>query len=211
MNSLDYQSIFHEIKNTVTLVNSSMQLLDSKCTQLQSEHYWTNLKQEVTYLKNMVLEISQAGNLEQLQKEPVQVNSIIQNICQNMTDTYPDLKWDLQLEDKLPAISGDSIKLRQAILNLLKNSAEAQNGLGYITVITKTAGKFIEISIADHGGGVPAEIEGKIFNMFITSKKQGTGLGLPIAKQIFECHGGTIQFQNTCGKGCTFTCMLPIT
>lgn len=61
MNSQNYQKILHEIKNTVTLINSSAQLLNSKCPQLHSEPYWDNIRQEITYLKNMVLEISQAG------------------------------------------------------------------------------------------------------------------------------------------------------
>ena len=47
MNSLDYQRIFHEIKNTITLINSSAQLLDSKCPQLQSQPYWNNIRQEI--------------------------------------------------------------------------------------------------------------------------------------------------------------------
>ena len=68
MNSLDYQRIFHEIKNTITLINSSMQLLDNRCPQLKSESYWDNIKNEITYLKNMVLELSQASNMEQLHK-----------------------------------------------------------------------------------------------------------------------------------------------
>ena len=114
MNSLDYQHIFHEIKNTVTLINSSAQLLNTKCPQLDTEPYWNNIKHEITYLKNMVLEISQSGSTEQLQKEFLDVNSLLEDICRLMKDTYSDLQWNLQLDQHLPFINADHIKLKPA-------------------------------------------------------------------------------------------------
>ena len=145
MNSLDYQHIFHEIKNTVTLINSSAQLLNTKCPQLETEPYWNNIKHEITYLKNMVLEISQSGSTEQLQKEFLDVNSLLEDICRLMKDTYSDLQWNLQLDQHLPFINADHIKLKQAILNLLKNSAEAESK--YITITTKTENTGIQLII----------------------------------------------------------------
>ncbi len=210
MNTLDYQRIFHEIKNTITLVNSSMQLLDRKCPQLESEPYWINVKREITYLKNMILEISQAGNAEQLHKEPLDLNNLLKTTCQSMLNTYADLQWDFHLDKKLPVVYGDSIKLRQAVLNLLKNSAEAMNGSGYITITTKTADSAVLISVADSGSGIPAELESTVFDLFTTSKKQGSGLGLAITKQIIEHHNGTLTLDNHPNEGCNFTISLPI-
>ncbi len=207
MNSLDYQRILHEIKNTATLINSSMQLLDSKCTQLQSEPYWDTIKHEVTYLKNMVLEVSQAGNMEQLQKEPVDLNDLLQNTCRFMNDAFPNLNWEFHLCENLPSIQGDATKLKQAVLNLLKNSAEA--GSQSIIITTKQENSHTQIIIKDFGGGIPVDFEGKIFDLFTTRKNQGTGLGLAITKQIIEYHGGTLLLDNFPGKGCTFTICLP--
>lgn len=208
MNTLDYQHIFHEIKNTVTLINSSAQLLNAKCPQLNAEPYWDNIKHEITYLKNMILEISQAGNTEQLQKEILDINSLLEDICRAMKDTYSDLEWKLQLCDHLPRIYGDSIKLKQAILNLLKNSAEADSE--YITIATQSKDNTVQLTITDCGGGIPASLEDKVFDLFTTSKEQGTGLGLSIARQIIESHSGTLLLDNRPGKGCTFTINLPV-
>lgn len=77
MNTLDYQQIFHEIKNTVTLINSSAQLLHTKCPHLHTEPYWNNIRHEITYLKNIVLDLSHAGGTDQLQKEPVDLNPLL--------------------------------------------------------------------------------------------------------------------------------------
>lgn len=207
MNPQDYQHIFHEIKNTITLINSSVQLLNNKCPQLKSEPYWDNIRQEITYLKNMVIEISQAGNMDHLQKEAVDLNLLLQDTCRYMKDTYSDLQWDLNLSSHLPVLCADSIKLKQAILNLLKNSAETDSE--YITIATHTENSFVAITISDCGGGIPAELEDKVFDLFTTSKEQGTGLGLAITKQIIECHRGSLRLDNRPGEGCTFTIFLP--
>ena len=203
MNTLDYQHIFHEIKNTVTLINSSAQLLNTRCPQLNAEPYWDNIMHEITYLKNMVLDLSQAGGTDQLQKEPVDLNPLLKDICQFTKDAYPNLQWNLQLCKHLPVIQADSIKLRQAILNLLKNAAES--GSASITISTQNVDRLVRITIADCGGGIPLELEGKVFDLFITSKENGTGLGLPITRQIIEAHGGTLLLDNRPGDGCSFT------
>ncbi len=207
MNSLDYQHVFHEIKNTVTLINSSAQLLNTKCPQLNTEPYWDNIKHEISYLKNMVLEISQAGNADHLQKQLLDINSLLKDICRFMKDSYSELKWNLQLEHHLPFVNADNIKLKQAILNLLKNSAEADSE--YITIRTQSKDTNVQISIADCGGGIPPTLEEKVFDLFTTSKEQGTGLGLAIARQIIESHCGSLLLDNRPGEGCTFTIILP--
>ena len=209
MNTLDYQRIFHEIKNTITLINSSAQLLDTKCPQLQEQPYWNNIRQEITYLKNLILEISKAGSGQQLQTESIDLNALLQDICKIMKDAYSDLQWDLQLCGSLPAIQADHIKLRQAILNLLKNSVEADSE--YITISTQADNANVLIKITDCGGGIPSELESRVFDLFTTSKKDGTGLGLAITKQIIESHGGSLLLENRPEDGCTFTISLPLT
>ena len=206
MNTLDYQHIFHEIKNTVTLINSSAQLLNTKCPYLHTEPYWNNIRHEITYLKNMVLDLSHVGGTDQLQKEPVDLNPLLKDICRFVKDAYPNLQWNLHLCKHLPVIQADSIRLRQAILNLLKNSAES--GSAFITIRTQSEDPFVRITITDCGGGIPFELEDKVFDLFTTSKENGTGLGLPITKQIVEAHGGTLLLENHPGNGCTFTICL---
>ncbi len=208
MNSQDYHHIFHEIKNTITLINSSAQLLNSKCPQLKSEPYWDNIIHEISYLKNMVLEISKAGNMDHLQKETVNLSLLLQDTCRYMKDTYSDLQWNLKLSSHLPDIYADSIKLKQAILNLLKNSAETHTR--YITIASYATNSFVKITISDRGGGIPAKLEDKVFDLFTTTKEQGTGLGLAITKQIVESHGGTLLLDNQPGEGCAFTICLPV-
>ena len=95
MNSLDYHRIFHEIKNTVTIINSSMQLLDHKCPNLNQELHWQNTKQEILYLKTMILEISLNGNMDHICCQPLDFNQLIESVCLNFNDTFPSMKVKL--------------------------------------------------------------------------------------------------------------------
>ena len=210
MNTLDYQHIFHEIKNSITLISSSMQLLEHNLPSLQSECHWTNTMNEVGFLKNMILEISQAGNTDHLKLQNTNINTIIQQLCHLLKDTYPNIEWNLELDHSLQEIRLDSGKIQQALLNLVKNSIEAMKGQGTISLHSNYSNQQIVVNITDCGGGIAPELEPKIFDLFMTSKKQGTGLGLAITRHIIHLHHGTLEFTNAPGDGCTFSIMLPI-
>ena len=104
----------------------------------------------------------------------------------------------------------DRTLLRQAILNLVKNGLEALSRGGELTIGSRVQGERVEISVADTGPGIPAELAGRLFEQFFTTKPQGTGLGLSISKQIIEEHGGELTWANRPGGGAVFTIRLPI-
>jgi len=116
--------------------------------------------------------------------------------------------------DDLPPIPLDAAAIHQALMNLLTNAVEAVPARsGVITVRARfdAARHMAEISVADNGPGIPAEIRAKLFEPFATSKGQrGTGLGLAVTKKIVADHGGTIDVASEPTKGCTFTITLPI-
>ena len=101
-------------------------------------------------------------------------------------------------------------RLRQAILNLVKNGLEALGRGGKLTVGTRRVADQVEIAIRDTGPGIAPDVGKRLFEQFFTTKPQGTGLGLSITRQIVEEHGGTIRWTSTPGAGATFTITLPI-
>jgi two-component system sensor histidine kinase AtoS len=111
------------------------------------------------------------------------------------------------LEPDLPTINGDRDKLKQAILNLLKNSIEAMPAGGKIKIAGSATSRMVIVEIADTGTGIPPDID--IFQPFSTSKNQGTGLGLVIVRQIVTAHHGTISYSSEPGKGTVFVVSLP--
>jgi two-component system, NtrC family, sensor kinase len=134
-------------------------------------------------------------------------------VARNEYKYHADVKTDL---GPLPLISCYPSELNQVFLNLLINATHAiqdtgQRGL--ITVTTRADGEWVEVSIADTGGGIPEDIRDKIYEPFFTTKEvgKGTGQGLYIARQIIVGkHGGTLTFDSEIGKGTTFRIRIPI-
>jgi two-component system, NtrC family, sensor kinase len=113
----------------------------------------------------------------------------------------------------LPEIECHPQLLSQVFLNIMVNAAQAIDGEGKITVRTRPAGEYVDVSIADTGRGIPAEIRGRIFSSGFTTKAVGvgTGLGLKISREIVvDTHGGTLDFESEPGKGTTFHIHLPL-
>jgi two-component system NtrC family sensor kinase len=118
-----------------------------------------------------------------------------------------------RLQEGLPLIDSDGPLLRQVILNLLNNARQAVGKDGSITITTRQAeDRRIVITIADTGGGIPAELLNHIFDPFFTTKApgSGTGLGLAISRGIIHSLGGDITAASRAGEGAEFTIILPL-
>lgn len=121
------------------------------------------------------------------------------------------IQMNMKCKDKLPFIKGDSLKLKQVIINLLKNAYEAiDKETGVISINLSCCEDTIQLSISDNGCGISGEQKQTLFTPFKTSKPNGTGLGLAISKQIVESHHGSLTFTSIKNKGATFTVTLPI-
>jgi signal transduction histidine kinase len=113
----------------------------------------------------------------------------------------------------------DPNKLKQVLLNLAQNGADAISGGGTVTLRSRVdrsplhgqLRSVLVIDIVDTGSGMPAEIQKRLFDPFFTTKEQGTGLGLPIAARIIEKHGGAIEYRSAPNAGTTFSIILPRT
>src|SRR2546427_513020 len=121
-----------------------------------------------------------------------------------------DVALETTTDQALPPMAIDRTLLRQAVLNLVKNGLEALGGKGRLTVSTRRVDDHAEIAIIDTGPGIKPEVAKRLFEQFFTTKPQGTGLGLYIARQIIEGHGGTLRWESPPGQGTAFTASLPI-
>lgn len=98
---------------------------------------------------------------------------------------------------------------RGVVINLLSNAMEQIKEHGTITLRTRETPEAVEAAVEDNGGGVPAENESRIFELFFSTKDHGTGLGLAIARRIVQEHGGELLLENHPGRGATFIVRLP--
>lgn len=211
LNNEDYLNIFHEIKNSITLVNGSLQLVEKKHPEVRDFDYWNEAMSEISFLKNMVTQLSSARLCNRLNLMQINIYSFMHQIATSIRAlSWNDFSCNMILDEDLPLIELDTQLLKQAIVNIIKNAYEAMNKTGTATVHVFYENKLLHIAISDHGGGLDPAIADNIFQPFITSKTGGSGLGLVITRQIIESHHGTLECESRPGDGCTFTISLPL-
>jgi len=175
--------------------------------------------ERLTHLINDVLDLAkiEAGKMEWNQ-ESVYMPDVIERAIAATSSLFDQkaLKLVKQIETNLPEITGDGDKLIQVIINLISNSVKFTDK-GSITCKAIQENNDIIVSIADTGIGIAPEDFGAVFEQFkqvggdtLTDKPKGTGLGLPICKEIIEHHGGRIWLESKVGKGSTFYFALPV-
>jgi two-component system sensor kinase FixL len=149
--------------------------------------------------------------------ELVDVNGVVRRTIK-LADLDPQMHRTnirLKLAPDLPAAEADEIQIQQVLLNLVRNGCEASHGVDSggegVTVQTRIGDDSnIEVSVRDHGAGVPDEIANDPFRPFVTTKDTGMGMGLSISKSIIDAHGGRIWFcRNEQVNGTTFRFTLP--
>lgn len=117
---------------------------------------------------------------------------------------------DLDIDAGVPPVQADGEKLKQVIINLVRNAAEAMPGGGAVALGLRREGLGVQISVTDTGPGIAPKVLEKIFSPFFTTKPDGTGLGLAVSRKIVEDHGGKLLVRSEIGHGTTFTLDLPV-
>jgi signal transduction histidine kinase len=115
-----------------------------------------------------------------------------------------------ELPDEPMLVKVDSDFIKQAFLNIVLNGVQAMPNGGTLTIATHREEESVITEIRDEGGGIPPEIQEKIFELYFTTKKGGSGIGLAQAYQIMQWHYGSIDFESTPGQGTTFRMRIPL-
>ncbi len=167
---------------------------------------------ETARLECMVKNMLDFSRPLDLSRTEVNIYSMIDECLAIVEENAKVQKIRLQnrVAERLPSISVDSVRIRQALINLLTNAVQASSEADTVTLHCYRAGKTLFFDVIDCGCGIPAENREAVFSPFFTTKKDGTGLGLPIVKKIVDAHGGLLQIvDNRCG-GLTFRMAIPI-
>lgn len=214
-------NVAHEFRTPLTIIKGNVDLVNKgglgNVAPAQKEMLdgAINIVNRLSRLVNDLLDISkiEAGKME-LKKEPVEMNSIIEENLAVFDKIIKDKKQRLQkdLARDLPRINADKDKITQVFVNLLSNAIKYTPESGSIGIKTLDLEKEIMIEISDTGEGVAPDDADKIFDKFTrvtAEKKEGTGLGLPIAKDIVRLHNGRIWVKSEIKKGSQFYFTLP--
>ena len=212
--TMTLRKISHELGNALTLINSSLQIIESSHPEVKTFKYWDTTIEDVVYMKNLISQISQFNNGESLSLSIIQLCSILNDVINSFL-VHEDvlnkkLTITLNTTSDIPDISGDYIKLKQVFINIIKNAIEACNENGSITVTLEIRNSSIFVYISDTGCGLDNNQIKNIFNPMVTYKPGGTGLGLPISRRIIIAHNGNISVSSVVNKGTTFVIEFPL-
>lgn len=194
----------HEIRNPLALINSELQLLVSAHPEIAAYDGWDDIMDNLEYVKELLTELSDYNNAGKLTLCPTDLCPYLHMILDSYQPTldYLGITLEADIPSHLPTLPIDQIKMRQAFLNLLRNAQEAiSHPHGRIQVRARILPDNICISICDNGCGITSSQQSDIFTPFVTFKSGGTGLGLPITRQIIEAHGGHLEISSTPGQG----------
>jgi len=188
--------ITHEIKNPLMIIGGLAGRIRKKEKDKESIKKLDIIVSEVTRLENLLKGLKYIYTPQTLNLEKINLCQVLSEVHELVADDCKkkNIDLDLHLVDACILIDADREKLKQVILNVVKNSMEAMEDGGKLFITTRYLDRTVEIAIMDSGPGIPEEMKKRIFDPFFTTKEEGTGLGLSVSKKIAESH-----------EGCTFT------
>ena len=204
--------IAHEIRNPLMIIKASLHALrqpDLDAAALREAA--ADIDEEVGRLNRIVNEVLDFARPIRFDLAPVDLNALCRESATAAKASGPGPEVRLELDERLRPLTSDAERLRLALVNLLVNARHAMDGTqSYVTLATRANGTNAQISIIDQGVGIAAEDLTHVFDPYFTTKRGGTGLGLPIAKNIVEGLGGTIGVTSSPGRGTEIRIDLPV-
>lgn len=204
--------ISHEIRNPLTLISSSLQLMEQTHPEVHDFSNWDQTMQDLNFLCQLLSELSAYNNGSTLRYQVFSLQELLRSVAVSFAISLENasVSFRSSIDPAIKDYAGDQIKLREVLLNLLKNARESQADEIVLSASSGCDTSDIQISIRDNGCGIEQDQLDQIFQAFHTTKQEGTGLGLSLSKRIIEAHHGTLTVTSAPGKGSTFTVFLPL-
>ena len=218
-------SVSHELRTPLTSIMGSLGLLRSGIEDPKSKNFKNMLDIAYNNADRLLLLINDILDLEKIESGKIEFNFTTVNInelinyciAQNagLADKY-NISFNYKSNNSLPLVSADQDRVFQVLNNLMSNAAKFEPTEGIIEIATTLKNNNIQVSITDHGPGIPLDFQDKVFQTFTqadmsnTKKIGGTGLGLAISKKIIEQHNGEINFTSKPEEGACFYFSIPL-
>lgn len=205
--------IAHEVKNPLNAMVIHLEILRSKLENGVGDPtpQLDILHSEIKRLDRVVQTFLNFTRPVEMRLDPLDLNSLVDQV---VTLAHTEAKErgvtiTASLSSSSPTVKGDADTLKQALLNVIINGCQAMPNGGPLGVQTFSEGDWVHITVSDRGVGISPEARDRIFNLYYTTKKGGTGIGLAQAFRAIQLHNGQINFASEIGRGTTFDILLP--
>ena len=207
----------HEIRNPLSTISLNLELLIEDVQDSETprdRRILTKLKKvqhECLHLNDILNAFLQFARAGEIQLVDWDLNAVVRDFVDFYRPTADDNRIDVSphLESNLPMVGLDRSLLRQVLLNLAQNAQQAMPTGGLLELQTFFRDGRVHLEFIDTGHGMNERALSKLFEVFFSTKPNGSGLGLPTVRKIVEAHGGTITCESEVGKGTRFSIALP--
>jgi signal transduction histidine kinase len=209
------RGVGHEFKNPINAIVLHLHLLQNKLEQIDpgTRRHVEIIDSEIRRLDRLVQRLMDIYPRRDLLLEPTDLNGLLEDVAQLAQPEAEQhgvgIVLDLNSSTPLP-VKVDNDFMKQAILNVVINGIQAMPEGGTLTIRARDVQGLVTTEIIDTGAGIPPELQEKIFELYFTTKKDGSGIGLAQTYQVLQWHYGGVDFETKPGQGTTFRLRLPL-
>ncbi len=202
--------ITHEIKNPIAVIKGYIDMFNPGDKE-KSERYIGIMKTEIERTLNLLTDFMEFTKIK-IEKKEIEFNTLIDDIKEVLIPFFiaKNVNYYFEVENDL-IINIDYARMKQVILNIIKNAVEASNpNIGQVSTTIFKDTESLYIYVKDNGIGMSKEVLDNMLTPFYTTKEKGTGLGVSLSKEIIEAHGGNLSYSSNLGKGTICKITLPL-
>jgi signal transduction histidine kinase len=208
----------HEIRNPLSTIGLNLQLVKEDFAEAETIRGKRTFKRlevvegEVKRLQAILAEFLRFARHPNLERRPTDLNALLRSVVEFMVPEMNAREVSLRFYPgaAVGTVELDGDQIRAAVVNLLRNALDACKPGDEVMVSTGRQADRVAVRVTDTGAGMGPEVQAKAFDPYFSTKKQGTGLGLPTTRRIARDHGGSLEVSSDPGRGTQFTMELPV-
>lgn len=211
------RELVHEVRNPLNSISLNLQLLAEDLSEIQGteredlQRRVRRISGEVEHLDQVLTDFGRYAKLPPLKLETCDLAMVIEEVLHFSEPELQSQRIEVVREiEPLPPIQLDHKQFKQALWNLIINAYQAMAEGGQLTVRASMLAGQVQIDVADTGEGIHPEAIDKIFDLFVSTKEEGSGVGLAVVKQVVEGHDGCVKVESAPDQGATFSILLPV-
>jgi signal transduction histidine kinase/HAMP domain-containing protein len=204
-----FSGVAHQIRNPLNAITLELELLSQDARQSRPvEDRVHAVREEMSRIDQVIEALMRFMRPGQLKFERVAANDLMREVARSVNE--PLVKVSCELDPAAALVKADRAVLMEALRNIVQNAIEAMTEGGSLTLTTGLVDGFVELAIADTGQGIAPEHLDNIFQLYFTTKKNGSGVGLPLAMRAVDLHGGTLNVDSKLNQGTSVRIRLPV-
>ncbi len=206
--------VAHEVKNPINAIVVHLELLREKMREVDPDtrRHMDIIGSEIHRLDRVVETLVDFSRPVDLRLSSFDLRRVVDEVGMLASPEAARLgvKVETHLGPEALPVKADNDLVKQALLNVVLNGVQSMTQGGTLTVVARRDDAAASIEVRDQGGGIPPEIQDKIFNLYFTTKKSGSGIGLAMSYRVLQMHSGSLDFTTQLGLGTTFRLFLPL-